>query len=120
MSRTFTRQNTYKDMEIKMQEGEQADVRILDAIEENIDTAMRDGAGQMVVYDVILPRQYATQDNSNSIFSSLQADTCDCSSIVSTLSVQTINELDKLRECAAVCTLFADSPWRCPAPPRPV
>lgn len=76
MSRTFTRQNTYKDMEIKMQEGEQADVRILDAIEENIDTAMRDGAGQMVVYDVILPRQYATQDNSNSIFSSLQADIC--------------------------------------------
>ena len=76
MSRTFTRQTTYKNMEIKMQDGSQADVRILDAIEENIDKAMRDGAGQMVVYDVILPRQYATQDNSNSIFSSLQADIC--------------------------------------------
>ena len=76
MSRTFTRQNIYKDMEIKMQDGGQADVRILDAIEENIDKAMADGAGQMVVYDVILPRQYANQDNSNSIFSSLQADIC--------------------------------------------
>ena len=76
MSRAFTRQNTYKDMEIKMQDGEQADVRILDAIEKNIDKAMTDGAKQMVVYDVILPRQYANQDNSNSIFSSLQADIC--------------------------------------------
>ena len=76
MSRAFTKQNSYKDMEIKIKDGEQADIRILDAIEENIDTAMKDGAGQMVVYDVILPSQYANQDNSNSIFSSLQADIC--------------------------------------------
>ncbi len=76
MSRRFTKQNTYKNMEIQIPEDGQADVRILESIADNIDKAMDEGAGKMVVYDVILPRQYAHQDNKNQIFSGFQADIC--------------------------------------------
>ena len=76
MSRRFTKQNTYKNREIQIPEEGQADVRILESIEDNINKAMDEGAGKMVVYDVILPRQYASQENKNQIFSSVQADIC--------------------------------------------
>ena len=78
MSRRFTKQNIYKNKEIQIPEDGQADVRILESIEDTIDKAMDEGAGKMVVYDVILPRQYAGQSNKNLIFSSFQADLCKC------------------------------------------
>lgn len=76
MNRKLTKENIYKNKEIQIPEEGQADVRILESIEENIDKAIEEGAGQMVVYDVILPSQYANQENKNRIFSDLQADMC--------------------------------------------
>lgn len=76
MNRRFTKQNIYKNKEIQIPEDGQADMRILECIADNIDKAIEEGAGKMVVYDVILPRQYAGQSNKNQIFSGLQADIC--------------------------------------------
>ena len=74
--RKFTKDNVYNGKEIKMDEGMEADCGILDAIEESVDRAVSGGAGRIVLYDILLPRQYAEQNNANEKFKLIQADIC--------------------------------------------
>ena len=76
MSKRFTQDNTFNGKVIKMEEGMEADCRVLDAIEDSIDRAVSDGAGTMLLYEIVLPRQYAEQNNANDRFKRIQAEIC--------------------------------------------
>ncbi len=76
MSKRFTQDNTFNGKVIKMEEGMEADCRVLDAIEDSIDRAVSDGAGTMLLYEIVLPKQYAEQNNANDRFRRIQAEIC--------------------------------------------
>ena len=67
----FTQESKFNGKEIQMEEGMQADCRVLDAIEKTIDAAVEDGAGMMVLYDIMLPKQY-NDGNANDVFKKVQ------------------------------------------------
>lgn len=67
----FTQESKFNGKEIQMEEGMQADCRVLDAIEKTIDAATEDGAGMMVLYDIMLPKQY-NDGNANDVFKKVQ------------------------------------------------
>ena len=73
MKKRFTTERTYNGKEIQMQDGTRADCKVLEAIEESIDTAMDNGAGTMLLYELTLPKQYNHED-ANGVFMRVQAD----------------------------------------------
>ena len=50
MNRRFAIEKRYNGKEIRVKEGTQADCKVLDAIEESINTALDNGAGTMLLY----------------------------------------------------------------------
>ena len=75
MNKRFTTDSMYNGKEIRIKEGTQADIKLLDAIEQSIETALNNGAGTMLLYEMTLPRQY-NQGGGNQVFLKAQADLC--------------------------------------------
>ncbi|MBQ7178466.1 MAG: hypothetical protein IJS08_13710 [Victivallales bacterium] len=75
MNKRFTTDSMYNGKEIRIKDGTQADIKVLDAIEESIEKALDNGAGTMLLYEMTLPRQY-NQGGGNNVFLKTQADLC--------------------------------------------